>query len=35
MVNDLCNRARLSPHLICCFAIDEVDGFVPDRKDKE
>lgn len=34
MILDLVRRANLSPHLICSVGIDEVDGLVPDRKDK-
>lgn len=35
MIKDLVNRANLSSHLICSVGIDEVDGLVPDRKDKD
>jgi SpoVK/Ycf46/Vps4 family AAA+-type ATPase len=35
MIKDLVNRAKVSPHLLCSIGIDEVDGLVPDRKDKE
>ena len=35
MIRDLVNRAKLSPHLLCSVGIDEVDGLVPDRKDKD
>ncbi len=35
MILNLVNRANLSPHLLCSVAIDEVDGLVPDRKDKD
>jgi SpoVK/Ycf46/Vps4 family AAA+-type ATPase len=35
MIKDLVRRARLSPHLLCSLGIDEVDGLVPDRKDKD
>ena len=35
MIRDLVNRAKLSPHLLCSVGIDEIDGLVPDRKDKD
>lgn len=35
MIKDLVNRADVSPYLLCSVGIDEVDGLVPDRKDKE
>jgi hypothetical protein len=35
MIRDLVNRAKLSPHLLCSIGIDEIDGLVPDRKDKD
>ena len=35
MIKDLANRAAISPYLLCSIGIDEIDGLVPDRKDKE
>jgi ATP-dependent 26S proteasome regulatory subunit len=35
MIKELASRATLSPHLLCSVGIDEVDGLVPDRKDKD
>jgi hypothetical protein len=35
MIKDLTTRATVSPYLLCSIGIDEVDGLVPDRKDKE
>jgi SpoVK/Ycf46/Vps4 family AAA+-type ATPase len=35
MIRDLVNRAAVSPYLLCSVGIDEVDGLVPDRKDKD
>ena len=35
MILNLVNRAKLSPHLLCSLSIDEIDGLVPDRKDKD
>ena len=35
MIKDLVNRATVSPYLMCSIGIDEVDGLVPDRKDKD
>ena len=35
MILSLVNRGSYSPHLLCSIAIDEVDGLVPDRKDKD
>ena len=35
MIRDLVNRAVVSPYLLCSVGIDEVDGLVPDRKDKD
>lgn len=35
MIQALVNRASLSPYLLCSIGIDEVDGLVPDRKDKD
>lgn len=35
MIRDLANRANESPYLLCSVAIDEVDGLIPDRKDKD
>jgi hypothetical protein len=35
MIKDLVNRAAISPWLLCSIGIDEVDGLVPDRKDKD
>jgi transitional endoplasmic reticulum ATPase len=35
MIRDLVNRASVSPYLLCSVGIDEVDGLVPDRKDKD
>ena len=35
MIKALVNRASVSPHLLCSVGIDEVDGLVPDRKDKD
>lgn len=35
MIEDLVSRARVSPYILCSIAIDEVDGLVPDRKDKD
>ena len=35
MIRDLVNRATVSPYLLCSVGIDEVDGLVPDRKDKD
>ncbi len=35
MIRDLVNRAAISPYLLCSVGIDEVDGLVPDRKDKD
>jgi SpoVK/Ycf46/Vps4 family AAA+-type ATPase len=35
MINHLVNRAAASPYLLCSLGIDEVDGLVPDRKDKD
>lgn len=31
---DLCNRAKLYPHLLWYITIDEVDGLAPKRDDK-
>jgi SpoVK/Ycf46/Vps4 family AAA+-type ATPase len=35
MILDLVNRAAVSPYILCSLGIDEVDGLVPDRKDKD
>lgn len=35
MIKSLVNRAAISPWLLCSVGIDEVDGLVPDRKDKD
>jgi len=35
MIKDLVNRAAVSPYILCSVGIDEVDGLVPDRKDKD
>ena len=35
MIQDLVNRAAVSPYWLCSIGIDEVDGLVPDRKDKD
>ena len=35
MIKELVNRAKVSPHLMCSIGIDEIDGLVPDRKDKD
>jgi hypothetical protein len=33
-VSSYLRRPELSPHLICCFSIDEIDAIVPDRRKK-
>ena len=35
MIQYLVNRAVVFPYLLCSVGIDEVDGLVPDRKDKD
>ena len=35
MIEGLVNRARISPYIQCSIGIDEVDGLIPDRKDKK
>lgn len=35
MIQDLANRATVSPYLLCSVAIDEVDGVAADRSDKD
>ncbi len=35
MIRDLVKRATFTPYWLCSIGIDEVDGLVPDRKNKD
>lgn len=35
MIKQLVERAKLTPYMWCCVAIDEIDGLVPKRDEKQ